>query len=167
MADTTITQTPTRARESRAAKTLVALVFVAIWGLITHGTFAGSGDDPHYLMIARSVAFDADFDLANDYADPASLIGAGTLTPGLHVRPGIDGTLRPVHDVGLPLLAAPLVRLTYPLAEWLGRALPPAFLEKAKLNASLIHRHFLSLAMAIVAGLLAVELRRLLLRAGL
>src|SRR5687768_14901475 len=97
---------------SRPAKALVTIVFVVTWGLITHGTFAGSGDDPHYLMIARSVAFDGDFDLANDYADPASLIGAGTLTPGLHVRPGIDGTIRPVHDVGLPLLAAPLVRVT-------------------------------------------------------
>ncbi len=41
--------------------------------LASHGTFASSGDGFHYQMIARSLAFDRDVDLANDYADPSNL----------------------------------------------------------------------------------------------
>ena len=32
---------------------LVVIVVGVVWGLMTHGTFAGSGDEPHYLMIAH------------------------------------------------------------------------------------------------------------------
>ena len=38
------------------ASTLVLL------GLITHGHYGGTGDAIHYMVIARSVAFDRDFD---------------------------------------------------------------------------------------------------------
>jgi hypothetical protein len=31
-----------------------------MWGLMTHGTIAGSGDEPHYAMAAHSVAFDGE-----------------------------------------------------------------------------------------------------------
>lgn len=37
---------------------LAALVAVVLLGLMSHGTFAGSGDEPHYLVISHSIAFD-------------------------------------------------------------------------------------------------------------
>ena len=147
----------------RAARSLLITVFFVVWGLITHGTHAGSGDELHYLMMARSIAFDGDFRFANDYDDPRNLVGAGTAKAEAHLRPGRDGVPRPVHDIGLPLLAAPFVRVMYPLAEWLSRRLPPEWMTKAKLNASLLLRHQISLAMAILAGLLAIEIARALL----
>ena len=151
----------------RAARSLLITVFFVVWGLITHGTHAGSGDELHYLMMARSIAFDGDFRLANDYDDPRNLVGAGTAKAEAHLRPGRDGVPRPVHDIGLPLLAAPFVRVMYPLAEWLSRRLPPEWMTKAKLNASLLLRHQISLAMAILAGLLTIEIARALLAIGI
>ena len=58
-------------------KTTIAVITgLVLLGLITHGHYAASGDAVHYLVIARSVAFDADFDCthtgdsaANLYAD--------------------------------------------------------------------------------------------------
>ncbi len=94
---------------------LTAAVILTCWGLATHGTHAGTGDEPHYVVIAHSVAFDFDIDLANNYGGNEPLIGGGALEPELHARPGVDGTLRPVHDVGLPLILAPYVRLLKPL----------------------------------------------------
>jgi hypothetical protein len=137
---------------------VTAIVFVVVWGLITHGTFAGSGDEPHYLMIAHSIAFDGDVDLANNYAQPGNLVGSGTLRPEAHARPGKDGVLRPVHDVGMPLLFAPYVRLAYPIAEAAGRSIPEPWLRRARLNPPLILRHLISLVMALVTGLLAAQL---------
>ena len=108
--------------ERRRGRLLVGVVFAIVWGLITHGTFAGSGDEPHYMMIAHSLAFDADLDLANNYRE-ATLIGAGTLVPEAHALER-EGRLRPVHDIGMPLALAPAVRLAYSTAERLGKVLP-------------------------------------------
>lgn len=138
------------------ARHLVGAVFLIVWGLATHGTFAGSGDEPHYLMIAHSLAFDGDLDLANDYRE-ARLIGGGTLEPESHVL-AREGRLRPVHDVGLPLALAPVVRVAYRAAEWLGEALPPAVLRATRLNTALLLRHQMSLVMALLTGLLASEM---------
>ena len=44
---------------------LAAVIVLVLWGLITHGTSAGTGDEPHYQMITYSLAFDHDFDLTN------------------------------------------------------------------------------------------------------
>jgi hypothetical protein len=137
---------------------IVAVVFVVVWGLITHGTYAGSGDEPHYLMIAQSLAFDGDIDLANNYAQPDNLIGAGGLQTDGHARPGVDGVLRPVHDIGMPLLFAPYVRVAYPAADVLARLLPEWLMRATRLNASLIFRHLISLAMAVLTGWLGVQL---------
>ncbi|HKE86908.1 MAG TPA: hypothetical protein VKB50_24295 [Vicinamibacterales bacterium] len=145
-------------------RVLVVVVFLVVWGLITHGTYAGSGDEPHYLIIAQSIAFDGDLDVANNYAQPGNLIGAGGLQPEAHARPGPDGVLRPVHDIGLPLLFAPYVRVVYPLADVVARSLPTWVLEKTRLNASLIFRHFISLAMAVLTGLIGTQLFSLFLR---
>lgn len=139
---------------------LVLLVVFTFWGLITHGTHAGSGDEPHYLVIAHSVAFDGDLDVANDYRD-ASLIGGGTLQPDLHARRRGEA-LRPVHDIGMPVVFAPFVRVAYTAAEWAAGALPPSLMAAGRLNASLLLRHQISLAMALLCGLLARELYDLL-----
>ena len=122
---------------------------------MTHGNYAGSGDEPHYLAIAHSVAFDADFDLSNNYGADEPLVGAGVLQPELHVRPGAGGVARPVHDIGMPLLFAPYVRLAVPLTYGLTRAVSESTLQRARLNPPLLYRHFISLGMIVVAVLLA------------
>lgn len=144
--------------EGAYSRRLMWLTVFVVWGLITHGTYAGSGDEPHYLMIARSLIFDHDIDLANDYADPTNLVGAGHIAPGAHAIPGKDGALRPVHDVGLPIVFAPLVGGAYGLAEWLANAVPATILNRTRLNGWLLMRHILSLAMAVVTGWLAIEM---------
>src|SRR5688500_17367664 len=78
---------PTTRRARR--RVLQPIIALALWGLITHGTFAGSGDEPHYLAVAHSIAFDSDFDLSNNYGASEPLIAGGTLKPEAHVRPGV------------------------------------------------------------------------------
>jgi hypothetical protein len=77
-----------------------------LWGLITHPTWAGTGDEPHYEIITHSIAFDRDLDLTTDYQNLTNRALGGLIDPRLHVRAGKDGRLRPVHDVGMPLLFA-------------------------------------------------------------
>ena len=139
-------------RERRA---LQVIVFAALWGLITHGTYAGSGDEPHYLAMAHSIAFDGDLDLANNYGADEPLVGGGVLPPEAHVRPGVGGTARPVHDIGLPLLFAPYVRIAVPLTNALTRIVPEAALRRARLNPPVLYRHLLSLAMMVLTAILA------------
>ena len=136
------------ARPKRALRAVVALVLL---GLITHGTFAGTGDEPHYLAITHSLAFDLDFDLANNYGANEPLIAGGQLAPENHVRPGADGVVRPIHDVGMPILAAPAVRMLRPLADWIARTLPERAMQRMKLTPSVLYRHVISMVMIAVA----------------
>jgi len=131
----------------RARKVLKTIVVLALWGLITHGTHAGTGDEPHYLAIAHSIAFDGDIDLSNNYGADEPLIAGGALRSDAHVRAGVDGVARPVHDIGLPLAFAPYVRIAVPLTLALARIIPPAAMERARLNPSVLYRHLLSFAM--------------------
>ena len=108
-----------------ARRALQAIVLFALWGLLTHGTYAGSGDEPHYLAIAHSIALDGDLDVANNYGAAEPLVGAGVLQPEAHVRTGSDGTARPVHDIGMPLLFVPVVRVLVPLSNFLTRIVQP------------------------------------------
>jgi hypothetical protein len=55
---------------------------LVLLGLITHSSNAGSGDEPHYLAIAHSIAFDFDFDVSNNYGTGEPLIAGGGLVPG-------------------------------------------------------------------------------------
>ena len=144
-----------RTAHRRARRALQAIVVLVLWGLITHGTFAGSGDEAHYLAIAHSIAFDGDFDLANNYGAAEPLIAGGHLKPEAHVRPGVGGVARPVHDVGLPLLFAPYVRVAVPLTGVLSRTIPASAMRRARLNAALLYRHLLSLAMIGLTAILA------------
>jgi hypothetical protein len=140
------------------SRVIVLVVFLVVWGLSTHGTYAGSGDEPHYLIIAQSIAFDGDLDVENNYAQESNLIGAGVLQPEQHVRRGRNNVMRPIHDIGLPLIFAPYVRMAYPAAEWLAATLPEPVMHAARLTPPLIFRHLISLAMALLTGLLGVQL---------
>lgn len=142
----------------RLRRAVAAAVILVMWGLLTHGTHAGSGDEPHYQMIAHSLAFDRDLDLTNDYADPDNLIARGALAPGLHAIPGKDGRLRPVHDIGMPLLFAPYFAAAHVAATHAGASLSPALLTRAKLTDGLLLRHLLSLAMIAITAWIALQL---------
>jgi hypothetical protein len=133
-------------------RVLIALVLL---GLITHATFAGSGDEPHYLAIAHSIAFDRDLDLANNYGGNEPLIAAGGLEAGPHVRQGRGGVTRPVHDVGMPLLFAPLARVLVPFVHWIARTAPPELLRRAKVTPTILYRHHISVLMIALAIILA------------
>jgi hypothetical protein len=135
-----------------ALRTLVALVLV---GFITHSTNAGSGDEPHYLAIAHSIAFDGDVDLANNYGSNEPLIAGGGLAPENHVHEGAGGVARPVHDVGLPLLFAPVARVLKPLAGWLSATAPESLMRRAKLTPTVLYRHLISLVMIAIATWMA------------
>jgi hypothetical protein len=130
-------------------------VALTLLGLITHGTHAGSGDEAHYLAIAHSIAFDHDLDLANNYGAAEPLIGGGGLAPEYHIHAGVNGVMRPVHDVGLPLLFAPVVRIARPAAEWLSTTLPDSFLRRVRVTPTVLYRHLLSAVMVTVAVWLA------------
>ena len=95
-----MTFVPTRRR-------LLIVLALVLWGFGTHGTYAGTGDEPHYLAIAHSIAFDGDLDVANNYSTDEPLILSGGLEPEGHRRQGAGGTLRPIHDIGLPLVIHP------------------------------------------------------------
>lgn len=136
-------------------RTLTVVIVLCLWGLATHGTHAGSGDEPHYLAIAHSLAFDGDLDLANNYGRNEPLIAGGTLEAGEHVRPGRGGVLRPVHDIGLPLTFAPYVRLVRPLVTPLLSRPDHPVLKRLRLSPSTAYRHLLSAATIIIAVLLA------------
>jgi hypothetical protein len=134
------------------------VIVLVLWGLITHGTFAGTGDEPHYLAIAHSMAFDGDIDLTNNYGANEPLIAGGNLQPESHVQAGVGGVARPVHDIGLPLIFAPLVRVAVPLTRGMTAILPASVMQRARLTPSLFYRHLLSLVMigltAVLAGLM-------------
>jgi hypothetical protein len=147
-------RTPLRSLGLRVA--LVTGVFFL--SVITRGHFAGSGDAPHYMMMAHSLAFDRDLDLGNNYGDPGNPAGRA-LEPGLHAREGAGGLLRPVHDVGLPLLAAPCYFGAVKLAR-LVPLLPEGLRRRAKLDEWIALRQLVGILMiAVAAGLATVTLR--------
>jgi hypothetical protein len=136
----------------------VVVVVLVLWGLITHGTFAGTGDEPHYEIIAHSLVFDHDLDVTTDYADPTNLALGGRFEAGAHARPGRDGRLRPVHDIGMPLLFAPYYAAAYAITEQVVARVPPSWLTRARLNFTVVLRHLLSFAMIGLTAAIAVRL---------
>lgn len=73
--------------------------------------WARSGDEPHYLLAAHSLAVDGDLDLANNYAqgDYRAFYGEYYLNP--HVLLRLDGQQVLTHNLGLSLLIAPAYAL--------------------------------------------------------
>lgn len=62
---------------------------------------------------------------------------------------------------------APILRVTYPLAEYLGDVIPRETLASARLNKPLLLRHQMSLFMALLTGLLAREVFLMMLGLGI
>lgn len=78
------------------------------------------GDEPHYALMAHSIAVDGDLDLADDYrAVAAGSTAAGRKRAGQtldHHLIDVGGRQVFGHPLGLPLLAAPLVWVQQRLA---------------------------------------------------
>jgi hypothetical protein len=74
-----------------------------------------TGDEPHYLLVAESIAFDGDVDLRNDYASRERTLRVVNMFPlGYPAQAAVykeSGELRPLHGVGLSVLLAPAVGL--------------------------------------------------------
>jgi hypothetical protein len=80
-------------------------VYLATIGLHAFGRSDYAGDEPHYLLTAKSLVDDGDIDLVNEYRGrgyrsfyPYALDAHGTLT---------DGRLDEPHGLGFPALIAP------------------------------------------------------------
>jgi hypothetical protein len=132
---------------------------------MTHSTSVGTGDEPHYLAIAHSLAFDGDLDLSNNYRNGDWITGG--VEAGAHVAHGRDGIVRPVHDVGLPLLFAPYVAVLRPAVRGALTWLPAPWLERARLEPETLYRHVLSSGMIVIGLLLANQLLTTLLVLGI
>jgi hypothetical protein len=91
---------------------LALAAYLAVFLIIRPGA---TGDEPHYLVVAESIAYDRDIDLANDYASPdriSRIFPYGFLDPHLHAADYTgSGEVRPLRGVGLPALLAPAVAL--------------------------------------------------------
>jgi hypothetical protein len=74
-----------------------------------------AGDEPHYLLVAESIAYDGDVDLTNDYASRDRTLRVVNTFPLSHEVQAADytgsGKLRPAHGVGLSAFLAPAVAL--------------------------------------------------------
>lgn len=134
-----IERTPGQHRNGRRDRVVFALaLFVFVWSLTTHGKYSNTGDEPHYLMVTRSLLRDHDLDLSNNYAAPDSLT-----EPGDHAARARDGSLQSIHDVGLPLLLTPV----YAVAEWITASVPPWALSRFRLTSDLLQYSVVSLTM--------------------
>jgi len=111
-----------------------ALVFLVVFGLTTHAKYSVSGDEPHYLMIAESLLSDGDLDVSNNYRTGSGVrFGHEGLLPGSHVRVARDGSLMPVHDVGLPVLLLPV----YAMAGRVSAVVPAAWMHRFRMTPGL------------------------------
>jgi hypothetical protein len=84
---------------------LTLLIFVQAIPYLLY-TWAITGDEPHYLLAAHSLAKDGDLDLKNNYLSGDHLgFHPGFLDP--HIRQQPSGAWLMTHDVGLSVLIAP------------------------------------------------------------
>ena len=103
--------------------------------MITHSKIAGEGDEPHYMMISQSLIFDGDIDLANNYADKNNIIQNGRLNlNSKHIKLGNNGAYYPIHDIGMPLLYAPIYGIVELASMGIWFAIPEPLLKKIKLD---------------------------------
>ncbi len=74
-----------------------------------------TGDEPHYLMAAQSLAYDGDVDLTNDYSDRGRSVQASGMFPLSTYGHAADfrdtGQLRLLRGVGMATLIAPAVAI--------------------------------------------------------
>lgn len=84
-----------------------AAVFLAV-GLNYGSSLRVSGDEPHYLIMARSLWGERDLDLRDNYArEDWRADTPGPVTPH-YGAPRSDGRPFPAHSPGLPFMLAPL-----------------------------------------------------------
>lgn len=116
--------------------TLVVLV------RISRGTWAMSGDPPHYLIITHSLIFDGDIDVANNYRDYTILPYLTTpLEQGKHAVVGAKGRTYSIHSTGMGVLLIP----PYILSLLVARTLPNSYLKMFRYSPQLLIRDFISL----------------------
>ena len=88
---------------------LVVYLSILPWSAASHPP---DGDEPHYLLLTHSLAYDFDSDLANNYENADSLHYLDRrLEPQLGDPVGRQGELYSRHNMLLPLILAPAYRL--------------------------------------------------------
>lgn len=140
------------ASHSSLRAALGTAVFFIMLGLISHGNYAASGDAVHYMIAAHSIAFDLDLDIGNDYSDDSRILKEPA---DGHARLGRNGVIRPVHDVGLPLVASPFFGIAYKLARWSDH-LPASLRQRAKIDQFIALRQLVSILMILATSMLAM-----------
>jgi hypothetical protein len=106
-----------RSRTARGRLTLAAVlgglvpfvlafaVYLVAYKVMEPGT---TGDEPHYLIVAESIAFDGDVDLRNDYASrerTLRVVNVWPLDPNLHAAEYKDSGVEWLgHSPPLPTL---------------------------------------------------------------
>jgi hypothetical protein len=96
-------------RATRVAFALAAIAYVA--GLALAARTVPGGDEPHYLIIARSLLADGDLRIENNHAQRDYLpYFEGELKPDFLKR-SVDGAIYSIHAPGLPVLIAPALAL--------------------------------------------------------
>jgi hypothetical protein len=106
---------------------LGAACFLAV-GLHYGSGLRVSGDEPHYLVMARSLWLEGDLDLRDNFArEDWRADTPGPVAPH-YGAPRKDGRPFPAHSPGLPLLLAPIYALGGRLACIAALALAAAFL---------------------------------------
>ena len=131
---------------------LVALVLIAFITLKTHRTYAGGGDQPHYLLIAESLWSDGDLEMRNQYPAPETYLPH--FDPPGHCVVTARGRLFPFHDIGLPVFMIPLLAVIHHVVP-LVPAKALVALRMDPLNFTVALFSFQSMA---IAALLALEL---------
>lgn len=108
----------TRGRDlgSRAQRQPLALLLVALALYVPAGWYYGqrlhaSGDEPHYLLMAQSLARSGDLDLRDEFARGDYREYTPELAAPHYGAPRADGRPFPAHSPGLPLLLAPVYAL--------------------------------------------------------
>lgn len=96
-------------RAMRLAFLIAAVAYVA--GLALASRTVPGGDEPHYLIIARSLIADGDLRIENNHAQRDYLpFFEGELKPD-YLRRGLDGAIYSIHAPGLGVLVAPAFAL--------------------------------------------------------
>lgn len=101
----------TRAQQRPAALFVIAAALYLPAGWHYGQRLHASGDEPHYLLMAQSLARSGDLDLRDDFAREDYREYVPALAAPHYGAPRADGRPYPAHSPGLPLLLAPVYAL--------------------------------------------------------